>query len=135
MGIPRFLLASVAVLFFASVTLSAPAQSLPRPSASSRFSPPVPAISSIAPLHAPTGAAAMGNAPNPGGAELTTPGFSLWIEKGPYLAGRASCYALRVYRFAETRRGSGVMKPNGSSTCEAASLFHLKDLTGSVKAK
>lgn len=136
MGIPRFLLASVAVLFLAVCAFSASAQSLPLPRSvgSSKFSSP-PIVISVAPLRALAGHAAAGNVLRPEAAGSIAPGFSFWVENRPYLTARASCYALRVYRFAEIRPGSGVMRSSGSSTCEAASLFHLKDVTSSAKGK
>ena len=51
----------------------------------------------------------------------------------PKAAESSMCYSLRNYRFARTKPDSDAMKLSGYSTCESASLFHLRENTASSK--
>ena len=143
MGLPRYLLVSMTAILVAALPSCAQTKSLPDREASSKvvstFS--LPTVSSNPPLQTLPGGLGSGTVPHLVGAErrtasgLTAPGFSFRIGKSTYLTRHASCYALRIYRFAETYPASGVMKPLGSSTCEAASMVHLKNVTAGLKVK
>jgi hypothetical protein len=39
-----------------------------------------------------------------------------------------ACYSIRDYRFTRVAPGSNATKLSGYSTCEAASLFHLREI-------